>query len=464
MEPTARWAGDENAADDLRWTCRSHLMHKRESRATTTERPDHMKRIAAFLLTAVIIYCSWHVRRTETERAGMKVDLKEIGHVTYGMFNMDEWRCIMSDIITAKVMALEVTPENRDQLKAKIEGLMYKMIQKVESVVNTNNRRSGVKGALRKAFLDLFVDVNVIKQGVPKYADQALDFLNDPKNREELKDVLLRQFNTLMDGTVARMDYSLYNSVLRKYDCTGKDECIAKLTARTAALETNGRTHFLILISAVVILLLLLLVRHQPDRTDLILLVVVAVSLLLAGLSLPMIDIEASISEFSFQLLGEQVMFRDQVLFFQSKSILQVVKVLISDGEDVGLVVVGLLILAFSVAIPLGKLITSLVAVILGRVPPGIVPHFLLYKASKWSMADVLVVAIFMSYIGFSGIVSSQLDQLESYGSSVHLLTTNLSELQLGFYLFLSYCLMGLLLSVIIERKLSGTTIKTEEP
>jgi hypothetical protein len=415
-----------------------------------------MKRIAAFLLTAVIIHCSWHIHRTETERALMKVDLKEISHVTYGMFNMDEWRCIMTDIITRKVMALEVTPENREQLKAKIEGLMYAMIEKVEAVVNTNNRKSGLKGTLRKAFLGLFVDVTVIKQGVPKYADQALDFLNDPRNREELKDVLLSQFNTLMDSTVARMDYSLYNSVLRKYNCTGKDECLAVLNAQTAALEMNGRAHFLVLLSAVVILLVLMLVRHAPDRTDLILLVVVAVSLLLAGLTLPMIDIEASISEFSFQLLGESVVFRDQVLFFQSKSILQVVKVLISDGEDIGLVVVGLLILAFSVAIPLGKLITSLAAVIMGRVPSGIIPRFLLYKASKWSMADVLVVAIFMSYIGFSGIVTAQLDQLESYGSSVHLLTTNLSELQLGFYLFLGYCLLGLLLSVIIERKLSN--------
>ncbi len=423
-----------------------------------------MKRFAALVLTVAIIYCCWHVNRTEAQRAVMKVDLKEVSHVTYGLFNMDEWRTIMSDIITVKVRALEVTPENREQLKAKIEGLMYKMIEKVESVMDKNNRKSGLKGMLRKTFLDLFVDVRVIKQGVPKYADQALDYLNDPANREELKDVLLRQFNTLVDSTVARMDYSLYNDVLRKYECTSKDECIALLKARTNELERNGRIHFLVMLASVVLLLLLLLVRHVPDRADLVLLVVVAVSLLVAGLTLPMIDIEASISEFSFQLLGEPVIFRDQVLFFQSKSILQVVKVLISDGDDIGLVVVGLLILAFSVAIPLGKLLTSLAAVLMGRVPPGAIPRFLLYKASKWSMADVLVVAIFMAYIGFSGIVSAQLDQLESYGSSVHLLTTNLSELQLGFYLFLCYCLMGLLLSVIIERKLSGPAGATKHP
>ena len=35
--------------------------------------------------------------------------------------------------------------------------------------------------------------------------------------------------------------------------------------------------------------------------------------------------------------------------------------------------------------------------------------RFLVFKSGKWSMADVMVVAIFMSYIGFTGIISSQL-------------------------------------------------------
>jgi uncharacterized paraquat-inducible protein A len=33
----------------------------------------------------------------------------------------------------------------------------------------------------------------------------------------------------------------------------------------------------------------------------------------------------------------------------------------------------------------------------------------MVFKTGKWSMADVIVVAIFMAYIGFSGIVGEQL-------------------------------------------------------
>ncbi len=426
---------------------------------TRTKKTPILRRMLITALLVMIGYCGLHVHRTEVRRSEMKVDLKEISHISYGLFNVDQWRSILAEIVSRKIRALEITPENRGELKAQIEGLMYKMIAQVESVVKTNNKKSGLKGLLRKTFLDLFVDIDVIKAGVPKYANQVLDYLNDPKNREELRDVVLQQFNTLADRTIAKMDYTLYNSVLAKYGCTDKQQCIDLLNTRTADLARNGVMYFCALLVAVLALVALFIFGGHMDRYALVIMVAAALCLLLSGLSLPMIDIEATISSFSFQLLGEQVVFKDQILFYQSKSIIEVVRVLLSDHDDVGLMAVGVLILSFSVVIPFAKLTTSLIAVLRGRIPRGAVPRFLVFKASKWSMADVLVVAIFMSYIGFSGIISSQLDQLESYSSSVQLLTTNRSELQLGFYLFLSYCLMGLLLSVLIERNLKARGI-----
>ncbi len=423
-----------------------------------------LRRVVCAALLVMIGYCGLHVHRTEVQRSAMKADLKEISHISYGLFNVDQWRSILAEIVSKKIRALEITPQNRGQLKAEIEGLMYKMIAQVESVVKTNNKKSGLKGLLRKTFLDLFVDINAIKAGVPKYADQVLDYLNDPKNREELRDVVLSQFNTMADRTMARMDYTLFNSILAKYGCTDKQQCIDRLNDRTGALGRNGVMYFSGLLAAVMVLVALFLFGGQLDRFELVIMVAAAFCLLVSGLSLPMIDIEATISSFSFQLLGEPVVFKDQILFYQSKSIIEVVRVLLSDHDDVGLIAVGCLILSFSVVIPFAKLTTSLITVLRGKVPRGAVPRFLVFKASKWSMADVLVVAIFMSYIGFSGIISNQLDQLESYGSSIQLLTTNLSQLQLGFYLFLTYCVMGLLLSVLIERNLKARGIAAIAP
>jgi len=68
-------------------------------------------------------------------------------------------------------------------------------------------------------------------------------------------------------------------------------------------------------------------------------------------------------------------------------------------------------------------------------------------------MADVMVVAIFMAYIGFNGIITSQLGQLNSADQELVILTTNATSLQPGFYLFLTYTLLALFLSGFLTRK-----------
>jgi hypothetical protein len=76
----------------------------------------------------------------------------------------------------------------------------------------------------------------------------------------------------------------------------------------------------------------------------------------------------------------------------------------------------------------------------------------MVFKTGKWSMADVMVVAIFMAYIGFGGIISDQLRQLENISQYVDILTTNKSGLQLGFYLFTSFTV----LSLVVSQKISS--------
>lgn len=70
-------------------------------------------------------------------------------------------------------------------------------------------------------------------------------------------------------------------------------------------------------------------------------------------------------------------------------------------------------------------------------------------------MADVMVIAIFMAYIGFSGIITEQLRQLESIALDVDVLTTNRSSLQTGFYLFTSFVILSLLISHRLQRNLA---------
>ena len=136
--------------------------------------------------------------------------------------------------------------------------------------------------------------------------------------------------------------------------------------------------------------------------------VIAAICLLLLGLTLPMIDIEARIEHFEMVLLGETVAFSDQVLFHQSKSILDVVRILLRDGKP-ELILVAVLIFGFSVLVPASKMGLSLITLVRGREVPGKLASFLMYRAGKWSMADVMVVAIFATGLLTPAISSAQL-------------------------------------------------------
>jgi hypothetical protein len=122
--------------------------------------------------------------------------------------------------------------------------------------------------------------------------------------------------------------------------------------------------------------------------------------------------------------------------------------------HDLQMKLVGVLLITFSVFFPLLKMLSSVVYYHNyrnARENPLI--RFFVLKSGKWSMADVMVIAMFMAYIGFNGIITSQLGQLNETGPQLDILATNGTSLQPGFYLFLAFVLLGLFLSGIITRK-----------
>jgi hypothetical protein len=68
-------------------------------------------------------------------------------------------------------------------------------------------------------------------------------------------------------------------------------------------------------------------------------------------------------------------------------------------------------------------------------------------------MADVLVIAIFMAYVGSNGIISNALGMFRSASSTLNVLTTNGTSLQPGYYLFLAYTLLAMFMPAFLQRR-----------
>lgn len=184
------------------------------------------------------------------------------------------------------------------------------------------------------------------------------------------------------------------------------------------------------------------------------------ITLLAAGVTTPMIDMEATISQVSFELLGHAINFENQVLYFQSKSILDVFLIMITH-KTLQMKFVGVLLLTFSIVFPVLKIASSLVHYYnYHNAQENRLIKFFVFNSGKWSMADVMVVAIFMAYIGFNGVITSQFGKLKSASEEAVVLTTNATALQPGFYLFLIYTLLALFLSGFLARKPPALEVK----
>lgn len=141
-----------------------------------------------------------------------------------------------------------------------------------------------------------------------------------------------------------------------------------------------------------------------------VLLVLISLVVVVPGLIQPIITLSAN-------MMGRQV-------FAETRSILQTVK----DLHESGNYVVAGLILFFSVLVPFIK---AVLLGVVGLLKPTVPLRYRIFAfvrgISKWAMADVFVVGVYIAYLS-----AKATDALDA-------------ELHEGFYFFTAYCLISLL-------------------
>jgi len=413
-----------------------------------------MKRLVYIFLSAALaaqVYLGLEILNNTEERKIIKEEWVEISKVKYGIFNADEWRVILSDVISKKIDELDITDENREEMRTKIQEMLHRAVGILETEYQEDND-SGIGGFVKRKGAAIFGVFDHIRNNIPEITDEILEYLEDPEKRSQLKDFMRKKIAQYEEETFAETDYALYNQILNKYSAKNKAEVQSLIREKENELDAQA-FYFLVPTALIFLIMLLLTVFYKHhNRWSLGLIILYAVVLLVLGVLVPMIEIDARIQELSFSLLGEKVAFKDEILYYRNKSILEVVKVLIDQGKP-ELIGVGVLVFSFSVIFPVSKLISSLVYLFRESARKNKFIRIVIFKSGKWSMADVMVVAIFMSYLGFSGILTEQLKELEKLSSLVDILTTNYSKLNEGFYLFTGFVILSIFISGKMQKR-----------
>lgn len=407
--------------------------------------------LSLLIFIASVVLCQQVISNSIAHQKN-KNDYAELNHVKYGLLSIDEWKKQITEILAEEINKLYLSRANEKVLRKHIEVLLNTLIDKVDQKIKQGNSDTA-GGKVTQSLINIFINLDDIKKGIPEYTNAVIHELTKSKTRRQIKSVLNKQLEEYSDQTFNTQDTSMLSRILLSNDAKDIESARIKIND-----EISVKHDLIIKESALLVVLSLILFalsgfsKLPLSPPQCLFLILSLIILLIAGVSTPTIDMDATISQMSFMLMGHPIHFDNQVLYFQSKSILDVFWIMITH-QAIQMKFVGLLLITFSIVFPLLKIISSLGYYFNyhhARENPVI--KFFVLKSGKWSMADVMVVAIFMAYIGFNGIITSQLGRLSAAGQELVILTTNGTSLQPGYYLFLTYTLLALVLSGFLTR------------
>ncbi len=399
-------------------------------------------------------FFAFDIHRLSSKREKIKQDYSEINSIRFGLLSVDAWKARIQLILAEQIGEFRMSKQQEDVLSEQISGALNTMITEAEKMLKAH--QNTFSGKLRKFAVWAFVNVPEIRKQVPTFTAAIVAELTSPAQTQKFK----KMAQSGIDGYAAKASDTPADRLQRREILDRhKVKSIAAFNLQAEqsirALEDGiNRYCAMMLLSALIFLFAWWLARaelelHNPLFT---MSAMLAFLMLLVGLALPMIDLDARIKSVDFLLWGKHLQFKDQVLFFRSKSILQVVGVLIDTGKPDS-VTVGVLLGIFSVLFPICKLI-SMERYMRGGLDTrrDKLINFFAFRSGKWSMADVTVVAIFIAYIGFKGVLNTQLHGINVKAKYIEIIATNDTALQPGFVVFTAFVLFGFCLSSILRR------------
>jgi hypothetical protein len=406
-------------------------------------------------LLAMVAFCGYKVHTLSDQAEAIRRDYSTTNNVSFGILSINKWRDLVIASVSGEIQDFTLTPAEKDSLDKEVAQLLNGLIDKGDSAMNAHKTTIG--GKLQQLAYHAFVRKRQLHKMVPDFSHKLTNEMLEPGSKRRLKYLAQNKLQDLgqdIYDSSKDAEQKTLDSIYQRYHLDS-DSAFQKYTDTTLPALQHTTYIYTYSILAVVLLVVGLwyLLRKQRHLyvAFYILSIAIALVLLFVGLTTAMIDIDARINSLNFQLLGETVSFKNQVIFFQSKSILDVVKILLSTGKYDS-IFVGILILTFSILFPIAKLFSTGISLLSRRKwAKNKLIHYFAFQSGKWSMADVTVVAIFMAYIGFNGILQSQMSYLNHQSDAFTSIATNQTSLQPGYIIFVTFVLFGLTLSQILK-------------
>lgn len=428
---------------------------------------DHLRLAAGILLLLPAIWFSWKTVDGLAARRLIRTDLAELQHARYGILSADQWRDIIGPMLNAQVDKLDLKGQTRN-LRPMVERSLYALLDNIKTQMTAPPPKPAPettpKPGAAKPFGASPMVVNMIvaalRPHVPEYTNVVMAQLTKPDVQKSFQDSIRSVLDNAVKNTFSSTDMTTYNAILRHYGCASGAACEQTLGTEIAQQDKQlTRDYLIVLASATLAFILLIIGKRTLSRGAVVVLMAFSITMLVGGVLSPMLEVEVRVTKVDATLLGTPIEFRDQSLYYRSKTVLEVFQTLIEmDRPEMKLV--GVLVILFSVIFPALKMLAlgaSLFRPSLLR--NSRIVRLLAFELSKWSMADVMVLAIFMSFVAFNGVTTSAWDGLRSMPNVQQVaIPTDASRILPGYYLFVGFCVSSILLSQKLQRGIAASS------
>lgn len=414
------------------------------------------------ILLLPAIWFSWKTVDGLAARRRIRTDLAEITHARYGILSADQWRAIIGPMLNAQVDKLDLKGQSKS-LRPMVERSLYALLDNIKTQMTSPNAKASGKPGGGNAMLVSMI-IASLRPHVPEYTDVVMVELAKPGTQKSFRDSIRGVLADAVKNTFSATDMTAFSAILKRYGCSSGAVCAETLGKQIEEADTKLTRYYLtVLASAALGFILLMVGKPTLSRGALVVLMLFCISMLAGGVLSPMLEVEVRVTKLDATLLGTPIEFRDQSLYYRSKTVLEVSQTLIQMGRP-EMTLVAVLVILFSVVFPALKILAlgaCLFRPALLRTNPLV--KLLAFGLSKWSMADVMVLAIFMSFVAFNGVIGSAWDGLRvAQNIQQVLIPTNASKILPGYYLFIGFCLSSIFLSTKLEHGIaSGSTSKS---
>lgn len=420
-------------------------------------RLSNLRLAAAVLLLLPAIWCSWKTVDGLAARRLLRTDLAEITHARYGILSADQWRTIIGPMLNAQVDKIDLKGQSKS-LRPMVERSLYALLDNIKTQMTAPDPKTPGKPGTNPMLVNMIIAS--LRPHVPEYTDVVMAQLTKPDLQTSFKNSIRGVLADAVKNTFGTTDMTTYNAILKRYGCAGSAACEDTLSEQIKEADSKlTRDYLIVLTSAALGFILLMVGKRTLSRAAVVVLMLFCLSMLVGGVLSPMLEVEVRVTKLDATLLGTPIEFRDQSLYYRSKTVLEVSQTLIEMGRP-EMTLVAVLVILFSVVFPALKLLAlglSLFRPELLRTNRFV--KLLAFDLSKWSMADVMALAIFMSFVAFNGVIGSSWDGVRDMPNVQQvLIPTNASKILPGFYLFVGFCVSSIFLSKKLEHGIASSS------